>query len=516
MPRTNDVYALLAGTKGVTLQTIQSGKYNAFLDDFVADANAPRPIIAGGTGASSPDQAAANLGLVSAKDMAGVNTIGGTANAVTIATDRDYPEYEDTLFLTFKADADIVGGGMTIDLDGLGAKPVYKVVAAGLVDVNIGDIIEGGYYHLTFDTEADGGDGAFILLNAGGASSAFQVGDFFETTRTLNGDWLRRNGALYDRADYPELADLLPVLEDGLSFETANTGTINSISGIAQGGGKYVAAGSGGWVGISTDRLTWSPRDSTTTDGFYGLDYTGGLFMGGTGGGKVMSSADGETWAGVSISTLQIVYKIVNDDTNYILVGQNLSAEGRIAYSADNSGWTLVSAPSNIIFRSIAANTTRVVIVGASGAIATSDDHGLTWTARTSGTVNSLIDVHWDTTRALFVAVGTSGIILTSTDGISWSIRTSGTSGNFTRVSSNSSGLIAVGSNLVRISTNGTTWTTVLATGTFLSVLGDTVDPAHYLISGGGGYIADATRTAPTQFRVPNDNPSYGWIKAVS
>nr|CAD6598713.1 hypothetical protein RFYW14_00607 [Pseudorhizobium flavum] len=61
MPRTNEVYALLAGMKGVTLQIIQSGKYSPFLDDFVADANAPRPIIAGGTGAASPDQAAPNL-----------------------------------------------------------------------------------------------------------------------------------------------------------------------------------------------------------------------------------------------------------------------------------------------------------------------------------------------------------------------------------------------------------------------------------------------------------------------
>ncbi|MBB6179987.1 hypothetical protein [Pseudorhizobium flavum] len=49
---------------------------------------------------------------MSAKDRAGLNTIGGTANALAITTDRDYPEYEDALFLTFKADSDIAGAGL--------------------------------------------------------------------------------------------------------------------------------------------------------------------------------------------------------------------------------------------------------------------------------------------------------------------------------------------------------------------------------------------------------------------
>jgi hypothetical protein len=32
----------------------------------------------------------------------------------------------------------------------------------------------------------------------------------------------------------------------------------------------------------------------------------------------------------------------------------------------------------------------------------------------------------------------------------------------------------------------------------------------------GGQKILDGIRTLPTQFRVPDDNPTNGWIKAVS
>jgi len=64
------------------------------------------------------------------------------------------------------------------------------------------------------------------------------------------------------------------------------------------------------------------------------------------------------------------------------------------------------------------------VSVGGSGTILTSSDR-VTWTSRTSGTSNSLYGVTYG--NGLFVTVGT-GTILTSSDGTSWTKRTSGTS----------------------------------------------------------------------------------------
>lgn len=62
MPRTGGVYSPPAGTKGVSNTTIQSVPYNAFVDDLAADANAARPITAGGTGATTASGARTALG----------------------------------------------------------------------------------------------------------------------------------------------------------------------------------------------------------------------------------------------------------------------------------------------------------------------------------------------------------------------------------------------------------------------------------------------------------------------
>ena len=65
------------------------------------------------------------------------------------------------------------------------------------------------------------------------------------------------------------------------------------------------------------------------------------------------------------------------------------------------------------------------VTVGQSGTIVTSSD-GTSWTKKNSGTSTLLWGVTYG--NGLFVSVGQSGTILTSPDGTSWTQRTSGTS----------------------------------------------------------------------------------------
>lgn len=62
MPRSSGVYSAPPGTTVAANTTIESAKYNAFVADLVADANAPRPVSAGGTDASTPDGALNSLG----------------------------------------------------------------------------------------------------------------------------------------------------------------------------------------------------------------------------------------------------------------------------------------------------------------------------------------------------------------------------------------------------------------------------------------------------------------------
>ena len=63
MPRDGSgVYNVPSGTYGVEDSTIDSTRYNAFVDDVAQDLNHPRPILAGGTGATNAAAALVALG----------------------------------------------------------------------------------------------------------------------------------------------------------------------------------------------------------------------------------------------------------------------------------------------------------------------------------------------------------------------------------------------------------------------------------------------------------------------
>jgi hypothetical protein len=104
------------------------------------------------------------------------------------------------------------------------------------------------------------------------------------------------------------------------------------------------------------------------------------------------------------------------------------------------------------------------VLVGPTGRLFTSTDL-ITWTSRTSGFGSSNInDVEYY--NGLFVAVGNSGILTTSTDGITWTARTAGVSTNALHdVTYQNSLWVAVGAGAsgstggVTTSTDGITWT---------------------------------------------------------
>ena len=103
--------------------------------------------------------------------------------------------------------------------------------------------------------------------------------------------------------------------------------------------------------------------------------------------------------------------------------------------------------------------TLSFVAVGSTGFILSSPD-GLSWTERSSGTTSYLYSVTWG--EGTFVAVGGSGTILTSSDGISWEHRTSGTSETLVGVTYAESTFKAVandGPGSVLTSTDGVSWT---------------------------------------------------------
>lgn len=87
MPRNGSgVYSPPAGTLATTLTPIESAKYNAFVNDLTADANAARPISVGGTGATSVSTAQTALSVdnkvVYAAKSGNYTALGTDNNAV--------------------------------------------------------------------------------------------------------------------------------------------------------------------------------------------------------------------------------------------------------------------------------------------------------------------------------------------------------------------------------------------------------------------------------------------------
>ena len=63
MPRDgSNIYYRPAGTDGIPNYPIESSKYNAYVADVQQDLNLPRPIVAGGTGATNAQDAMTALG----------------------------------------------------------------------------------------------------------------------------------------------------------------------------------------------------------------------------------------------------------------------------------------------------------------------------------------------------------------------------------------------------------------------------------------------------------------------
>src|SRR6188508_2213364 len=62
MPRDgSEIYYIPPGSEGIPDSTIESIKYNEFIHDVEQDLNHPRPIVAGGTGGSTEEEALFNL-----------------------------------------------------------------------------------------------------------------------------------------------------------------------------------------------------------------------------------------------------------------------------------------------------------------------------------------------------------------------------------------------------------------------------------------------------------------------
>jgi hypothetical protein len=177
MPRDGSgVYSLPAGTAAVANTPANSAHVNGRFADLAADANSPRPITAGGTGASSAAGALTNLGITAT--AAELNALDGAIGDQAIwNTGTDTVE---RLISAAKLDAKIPA-----KLNASGAAPLYACRAwvnfngTGTVAIrasgNVSSITDNGTgdYTVNFTIAMpDANFGAIVTAGGGGVASS--------------------------------------------------------------------------------------------------------------------------------------------------------------------------------------------------------------------------------------------------------------------------------------------------------------------------------------------------------
>ncbi len=195
--------------------------------------------------------------------------------------------------------------------------------------------------------------------------------------------------------------------------------------------GDWVIGGSSGTLLTSSDEVTWTPRTSHTNSALWGVCDGDGLWLTTGATGVIISSTDTTTWVTRQSGYMFTLYDAIYDGTGlYVIVG-DAATHATVLTSPDGVTWTQrPPQPLNPeALTGIAYDAGLWVAVGDLGTIITSTDplNPASWVAQTSGVNTHLLDITYDGTLGLYVAVGNADVILTSPDGANWTRRQSGT-----------------------------------------------------------------------------------------
>jgi hypothetical protein len=365
----------------------------------------------------------------------------------------------------------------------------------------------------------------YALYSSNGISwsqtNLFQVGHDWNGATYGNGLFVAVSGASGGNGTGgQQLTSRVATSTDGITWTNRYAPDNVALTGVAYGGGIFVALGNGGTGNrtiTSTDGITWTSRPSANDSvGWRQIAYGNGIFV------AVASSGSG---SGTKVMTLDPAYgmsinKITTEETttNLVKFGQNGATIS--ANPSKNFAWVARSAANTVNYRAICYGNGLFVAAGWNNTnnIMTSTD-GYNWIERVQNidtynvtcvcygelsannmyvimsnnfneALTSTNGINWvstpsigsnfwggvcfgyDTSRnGLFVAVtynGSTNSVATSSNGINWTLRTAvantwrsvcygyDTSGNGLFVAVSTSG-----TNRVMYSYNGITWTGV-------------------------------------------------------
>ncbi|WP_142416422.1 phage tail protein [Bartonella massiliensis] len=148
-----------------------------------------------------------NGGSLNAKFI--VNTKDKTTS-ITLTTASSIEKYKNDIIVRFKARGVNVGP-TTININNIGAKPLYKITATGVIPLEGGELQTSGIYEIVYNDDAPTKEcDGWYLLNPTPLPppkiETFPSG-FIATfaMQRVPDNWLLCDGAIYERKDYPQL-----------------------------------------------------------------------------------------------------------------------------------------------------------------------------------------------------------------------------------------------------------------------------------------------------------------------
>ena len=242
--------------------------------------------------------------------------------------------------------------------------------------------------------------------------------------------------------------------------DTAGNVSDSASDGITYTTVTFVAVGDSGTILTSPDGITWDNMTSGTSNTLYGITYANSTFVAVGESGTILTSSDnGASWDNRTSGSVNRLQGVTFGNNNFVAVGRS----GTILTSSDNgTSWDIpgfTDATTNNLYGvtygsfSLSVNN-KFVVVDINGKIRTSNRWGGSWTENISSLSNDGLEAV-TFANSLFVAVGWTGHIQTSSNGGQWYRGASGTTyrlrgvtyGNNTFVVTGYGGIILTSSN---------------------------------------------------------------------
>ncbi len=320
---------------------------------------------------------------------------------------------------------------------------------------------------------------------------------------------------------------------DGTSWTARASGTTVTLLDARYANGLWVAVGSSGTILTSVDGTSWTARASGTTVTLWDALYADGLWVAVGYYGTILTSNDGTSWTARASGTTQVLRDAYHGNGLWVVVGSGGTIltsvttieEGELPYAPQSAQtglqlqerglsvlhgdwefrvWPITEGETDALELGIFSGGAMqmkstlkngimsLVLAGSLTALGGCKvPAGVEWETVTPLTIENLYEVRYG--NGLWVAVGDSGTILTSTDGITWTARVSGTTA-YLRDARYANGLWVINgdSGTILTSTDGTSWT-ARASGTTVTLLDARYANGLWVINGDSGTLLTST-----------------------